>query len=200
MHRGNSPDRLETWLRDVRKGLSGLPRPEIEETLQELRSHVIDRLDSNRGQIGLDAVLSGLGDPAEVARLNVEARMKTADSDRDSILVQLRAAARLGWRGTRLFLASAFGYGLALGCLVLTVAKIIAPDRFGLWRIPDSGGDLSISLGGYTPYSGAHDILGFWIIPLGLAVAVTLAWLTYRYDRRAVARLALGASQPGALP
>jgi len=191
MRRGNSPDQLETWLRDVRKGLSGLPRPEIEETLQELRSHVLDRLGS--GDAGLDDVLASLGNPREVARLNLQARAAAPDNDRNTVVSRLQAMARLGWGGARVFLASAVGYGLALYCLVLATAKIVAPARYGLWRLADPRGDLSVSLGRYAPHAGAHDMLGFWLVPIGVAVGALSAWLTYRFDRRALNRFAPGA-------
>ena len=178
----SSPEPLEAYLREVRKGLIGLPAFEIEEVLQELRSHVLDRIGLD--EVTAERVLAQLGDAQAVARLNLNTRLAPRGQTAVSPMGKLLMMMRRGWLGARIVLASSIGYGIALCCLVLALAKLVAPAGFGLWLMPDASGDLSYSLGGYTPHSGGQDILGFWLVPLGLAIAAASAWLTYRYDCR----------------
>lgn len=72
----------------------------------------------------------------------------------------------------------------------LFAAKPFAPDRVGLWVLPDPTGDLSLSLGRHGTGAAGHDVLGWWIIPIGLAVGVACAVLTYRVDLRFIRQLA----------
>jgi hypothetical protein len=89
-----------------------------------------------------------------------------------------------------IFILSLTGYAFA-GCRLLTaLAKPFAPDRVGLWLLPDPTDDLSLSLGRHGAGAAGHDILGWWIIPIGLTVGVICAFLTYRIDLRFIRELA----------
>jgi hypothetical protein len=102
----------------------------------------------------------------------------------------LTRLASLGGQGLLTFILSLTGYAIA-GCWLLTaLAKPFAPDRVGLWLLPDATGDLSLSLGRHGAGVTGHDILGWWIIPIGLTVGIVCAVLTYRFDLRFIRQLA----------
>jgi hypothetical protein len=87
------------------------------------------------------------------------------------------------------------GYAIAGLWFLTAVAKLFVPDRVGLWLLPDATGDLTLSLNRHALGAVGHDILGWWIVPMGLTVGGICAFLTYRFDvrhfrRRAVSRAA----------
>ena len=66
------------------------------------------------------------------------------------------------------------------------VRKPMAPDRVGLWQL---GADTySLRLGFGQPAAG-RELLGWWIVPIGLLAGAACLWLTTRLGRRAIHRL-----------
>lgn len=186
-------DDLEAYLRAVRAHLRGLPEAEIDEILRELRSHVLDRVGDGASPGALRDALARLGDPRDVARLNRAARVATAALEENSPFAVFRTIgrlARLSMRGLSALALSLAGYGFAAAWLLTALAKPFAPDRVGLWQLPDQTGDLSYSLGRHGAGLAGHDILGWWIVPLGLVVGMAAGWLTYRYDLRVIREIA----------
>ena len=121
----------------------------------------------------IGATLTRLGDPREIARINLRMRV-----------------AAIGGKGFLIFILSLTGYAFA-GCWLLTaLAKPFAPDRVGLWLLPDPTGDLSLSVGRIGAGAAGHEVLGWWIIPIGLVVGAICAFLTYRIDLRFIQELA----------
>jgi hypothetical protein len=64
------------------------------------------------------------------------------------------------------FLVSIIGYGIAVGFLLTAVVKPFAPDRAGLF-VSDPH---SFSLGVVDHPATAHELLGWWIIPIGVII------------------------------
>jgi hypothetical protein len=187
------PEQLESYLEDVRRNLRGLPDADIAEIVLELRSHVLDSVAADASDADIRAVLTKLGDPSEVARANLSMRVAADAAGRASPFAVTSAIARLAslsFRGAFTLLISLLGYGFAACWLLTAIAKPFAPNRVGLWLMPDSTGDLSYSLGRHDPVPGGHDLLGWWIVPLGLAIGLAVAFLTYRFDLRAIRRMA----------
>jgi hypothetical protein len=62
------------------------------------------------------------------------------------------------------------------------LAKPFYPGTAGLWAFHDATGDLTLSvrLGSEPVPKGAHELLGWWIVPIGLLVAVGLMVATSR--------------------
>jgi hypothetical protein len=74
------------------------------------------------------------------------------------------------------------GYAIALIGLGCALLKPFTPDRIGLWveRVPPD--DYSFQLGRVgVPPSDAHELLGWYIIPLGLIVGALAFTATTRY-------------------
>jgi hypothetical protein len=187
------PEPLEVYLQTVEEHLKSLPPEDRSEIVRELRSHVLDRIKGDLSDTTVNATLTRLGDPREIARINLRMRVAAvavAHSTPLTVARTLTRLAALGGKGLLTFILSLTGYAFA-GCWLLTaLAKPFAPDRVGLWVLPDPTGDLSLSLGRHGAGAAGHDVLGWWIIPIGLAVGVVCAVLTYRVDLRFIRQLA----------
>lgn len=192
MPSAKSTEQLEAYLRVVRKNLKALCETEASEIIQELRSHALDRI-SESNKADMEKVLAGLGDPREVARLNVVARLAANSVPQKSPLSILQSIARLATLSARALVAliiSLAGYGFAGTLLLTALAKPFAPDRIGLWSLPDPTGDLSLSLGRRSADLQGRDILGWWIVPIGFCLGLYVAYLTYRFGRQTIQSLA----------
>jgi len=153
----------------------------------------LDSTDGDLSEPALTRALVALGTPKDVAQLNLRMRVVGANINNWSPRDIARAVTRLallGGEGLWVFVLSIVGYTFA-GCWLLTaLAKPFAPDRVGLWLMPDAQGDVSLSLGRHGAGTVGHDIFGWWIIPLGLTIAATCAAALYRYDVRFLRRVA----------
>ena len=183
---------LDTYLAEVRRRLSGLPASEAEETVRELRSHVLDATGGDLSADKLTPALAALGPAADIARLNAAARLASDAAVSRSPWRVLRATiriARLGAGGAWALLLSVIGYAFAAALIVTAIAKPFAPSRAGLWRMREAADTYTFSLGFMDhPPSGA-ELLGWWIIPIGLALGAAVAYATFRYDRWSLRRL-----------
>jgi hypothetical protein len=187
------PKQLEQYLQAVEGQLSPLSNEDRSEVIRELRSHVWDSVNGDFSQNALTSALATLGPPKQVAQINLRMRVASAEVNNRTPWRAARALARLaflGGEGLWVFILSSIGYAFA-GCWLLTaLAKPFAPDRIGLWLIPDTQGELSLSLGRHGAGAVGQDIFGWWIIPMGLMIAGACGVAMYRYDVRFVRRIA----------
>jgi len=179
---------LDTYLAQVRRGLRGISDSEIREVLEELRAHVLDRVEGDLTPESVEAALAALGTPREVARINVTERVAAVmEQDRPvfGVLAAVVRLAGLSIAGFGLFIASLIGYGLAGGLAFTAVWKPFDPEHVGFWS---SGHGFTM---GTLDNPTSPDLLGWWIIPISLAGAAVAAYVTWRLDRyciRAMAR------------
>jgi hypothetical protein len=177
----NDRQKVETYLNRVRRRLRGLNDQAAREILDELRSHVLDKAPA-----GVDAALASLGSPEELASQYVtDDLLARAEVSRSPfrILQSLFRWASLSVAGFFVLLGSITGYFLGAALILCALLKPFFPRNAGLWAIPDGAGDSAISLRlGMTnsPVDG-RELLGWWIIPIGLAVGCTLVILTTRF-------------------
>jgi hypothetical protein len=85
--------------------------------------------------------------------------------------------------GFFVLIGSLVGYFLGAALILCAVLKPIHPQSAGLWSFHDSSGDLELSLRlgfGSAPAPG-HDVLGWWIVPVGLVTGLGLVMLTTRF-------------------
>ena len=178
------PDRLQTridaYLMQLRRSLGELPPDEVSDILQEIRGHILERAEAS-GELTEDrlvAILRALGRPEDIAPLyQAEALMARARSSFSPTLL-LKGALRwamLSVKGFAMFLVGLVGYTLALTLIVSAFAKILFPHEVGAWVYP---GSFSI---GTNSNPAAHEVLGWWLLPVGLvagSVALVLTtWL-----------------------
>jgi hypothetical protein len=134
----------------------------------------------------VEAAIAELGSPREVARVNVTERVVAGLETSRSPLSVLRGVVRLAGLsayGLFAFLVSVLGYGSAVAFLATAAVKPFAWDRAGLWVFTSPPDDVLISwaLGITDKAHPGHEVLGVWIIPIGIAAALMIGWLTWRF-------------------
>ncbi len=194
MNNANDPQRImSSYLQRVRAGLRELPEAEVSDIFQELRSHIRDRAEE-AGELtatGVTAALKSLGRPGEVASLYLtENLIARAESSRSPWLF-LRSIFRwatLSMEGFVVCLGSLFGYYLSAVFLYCGMIKLFHPERVGLWMLKKGPYAYSFHLGLQRPSTQEREILGWWIIPIGLVAGVGLIRLTIRFGLWSIRR------------
>jgi uncharacterized membrane protein len=183
--------RLDRYLEQLQLRLRELPAGVVADIVAELRSHVRDSVGPDGGtDETVAAVLERLGSPAELAaQYRTENLVVRAGRSRGPWL-PLKALARwatLSLAGVFPLLGLMVGYLLAGSFFLAALAKPFAADRVGLWRL--AGGELSLHLGfrNSGPPVG-EELLGWWIVPLGLLAGGTAYYLTLTFARWCIAR------------
>jgi hypothetical protein len=185
---------LDTYLAQVHRHLKGLPDAEVRETLAELRSHVLDKVVGDMSVARVEAAIAELGSPRDVARLNVTERVAAELETNRSPWRVIRGVGRLAFLslyGFFAFLVSFAGYALAAGFLITAALKPFAWNSAGLWRTPHGPDNTNFSwaLGVMgEPHSG-QELLGGWIIPIGVVAGLLFGWLTWRFGIFSVRRM-----------
>ena len=167
--------------------MRGRKEQDAQEIVEELRSHITDKLAMSGAETpaGLDAVLGALGSPEELARqyLTDEVLARTEASRSPwQILENTFRWASLSIGGVFVLLGALAGYAVGLLLLLWAVLKPLHPRTAGLWTSRDSTGDLLISVHVWAgnAAAGSRDLLGWWIVPLGLLAGGGLVMLTTR--------------------
>ncbi len=187
----SSQERMDegAWFRNFEACLSGLPAEDRREILRELREHVYERVTQ-----GQDAgqVLGEFGDAAAYARTFVDEYSLTRARESGQTLRMFTTVASFARRSIRATVGLVLGcvFALLLTSSVVCVAiKVVRPDHVGLWvdlpmsahhryvhsgpeRIPLRLGSDHIQFGYANPRPQAPEVLGVWMYPclLGLAV------------------------------
>ncbi len=182
---GDAQQRIEAYLGRLRQRLRGVKDEEVREIVEELRSHIMDKVAAS-GEVtaaGVDTALTALGSPEELASQyitdNLLARAEVSRSPLQ-ILKSLFRWASLSVAGFFVLLGSIVGYFFGVVLMLVAVAKLFHPRTAGLWTYRDSSGDLALSfrLGfGSAPGTG-KDVLGWWIVPIGWLAGCGLVMLT----------------------
>jgi uncharacterized membrane protein len=193
-------ERLNAYLRQVRRELGGLPRREADEVIDELRSHVLDRVTDRTKAGTIEAALNALGPPKDVARTNIALRaVSRIEAGRSPWRVLQTAAllARLSSKALAVLAISLGGYAVAAYAFSLAVLKLFIPGRVGVWHIPNSADPLTYSIGRIIPPQGAHELLGWWIIPVTSGLGAIAALLTWRFGLASVRAIAQSWNRKG---
>ena len=174
-----SDSRLDGFLARLRVALRGMPEPEIEDILREIRSHVTELTEAEGSD--LDAAIGSLGDPVDLARTYRAQSLVIQAECSGSPLVILQALRHASRTRAGRFAASTlyvFGYANVVTIWGAAVEKVLAPARTGLWYTPGAAWPLMLVSDGTAP-SGSRELLGWWLVP----VAVVAGWaLKYAID------------------
>ena len=161
----------DAYLRKVRQGLASLPEPEREETLAELRSHLLERLDQ-----GSTDPLLGFDSPEQfAAEFVAEYALRGALAQGTSWALG-RALFIAGRDGALSLLVLFPLLMLQLCALVLLVAaalKPFLPDQVGVWV---GGGNFSVGIGHGN--AARHEMLGWWSILVFALAGGLLFWVS----------------------
>jgi uncharacterized membrane protein len=186
---GDSQQKIDAYLGRLRGQLRGIKDEEVREIIEELRSHVMDKAAASgeaNGEIttaGVDAALAALGSPEELASQyltdNLLARAEVSRSP-VQILRSLFRWASLSIAGFFVLLGSIVGYFFGFVFILVALLKPLHPHTAGLWTFPSGSGDIEMSfrLGfGSVPADG-RDVLGWWIVLIGMVAGCGLVMLT----------------------
>lgn len=164
--------RVDGYLRDVRAGLRGLPPADVDDTVEEIRTHLFEEI-GERGDVA--AVLTDFGQAAEVASAIVERRLRPEDGP-------AVPQASLGRRYSAWATDVVTGFG---PMLLVPTGIIFVAGAFGQFG-DDSILPVWIQISEHVAYRwltalGYADLAVPWPVPLGqwvLAVAL-LAWAVF---------------------
>jgi hypothetical protein len=184
---GDAQQRVEAYLGTLRQLLRGMNAEDAREIVEELRSHLMDRIAASgeATNAGVDAALAALGSPEELPKeymtQNLLARAEASRSP-VRILESLFRWASLSAAGFFVLVGSMMGYFLGTVFILVAALKPFHPQTAGLWLLRDSTGDPEISLRlGFGSVPGAgRDVLGWWIVPIGLLAGCAVVMLTTR--------------------
>jgi len=176
--------RADAFLAKLRAGLRGIEGRDADEIVEELRSHILERAAAS-GEVSaaaIDKVTAALGDPSELAREYVtDSLLARAEHSRTptSMLASLFRWATLSFVGFFVFIGAVGGYFVGGALALCALLKPLHPATAGLWTIP-SGGDtvLSLRLGFGAVPVGGHELLGWWMVPIGLFAGCVLLLVT----------------------
>jgi uncharacterized membrane protein len=174
--------RIDAYLAELRRCLGELPPEEVHDILQEIRGHILERTEAN-GELTeerLVDILKALGRPEEIAPLyqvdSVVARARGSLSPSLVLRAMHRWSVVSGW-GLVIFLLGIIGYSTGFSLILSALAKFVWPARVGAWV---GGGRFVI---GTLFVPGARDVLGWWLVPIGLTLGALIVLGTTRLLR-----------------
>ena len=177
--------RVEDYLERLRKALAGLSREAASDILEELRSHILEKAALNEGgeitPAAVENVLAALGSPEELAAEYMADDLLERASRGWSPLLLLRGLLRwasLSAAGVFVFIGCVAGYFLGGSFMLCAILKPLHPQTAGLWRLADGANSFSLRLGFGTIPAGGTELLGWWIVPLGLLMGGGLCFVT----------------------
>jgi hypothetical protein len=181
--------RLQAYLDELRRRLEALPEEERDEIVAELRGHVLDSAGEQPAEEAVAAVLERLGPAVDLAAQYVtQSALIGAERSRApwTLLRGLAHVAGVSLAGFSALVGCVVGYALAACFVLAALRKPMAPDRVGLWQLgPDS---FSLVLGFGARPAGV-ELLGWWIVPIGLVAGAFGFWITTQLGRWCVRRL-----------
>ncbi len=176
--------RIDTYLMNLRRCLRELPPEDVNDILREIRSHILDRAEA-AGELTderMVAILKALGRPEDIGPLyENEALISRAQSSFSPTLI-LRSTMRWAMRsaaGFIIFLAGLTGYSISASLFLCALLKPFMPGMVGLWLVRGGG----ITLGVVDSISVSRELLGWWIIPFGIAASLVFLIGTTRFLR-----------------
>ena len=175
----------ESYLRQVNDLCGLLDMRQKADIQMELKAHLLEsyiQLEEGDELTRLQTAIARLGQPEEFVPSWVEERLLEGSqpgSVARNLLHLLRVNAFKSIRQFILSMLIGFGYLIAFYMFLVVIMKLIFPDHVGLY-VSDTGW-LVI---GYVDSIHFKELLGFWLIPLGLAGSILLSWLLNNLLRR----------------
>jgi hypothetical protein len=181
--REQAQKKIENYLGILRSMLRAMSRETSLDIIEELRSHIVDKatIDGELIPRRVEAALAALGSPAELAsQYTTDDLLIRAEVTRSPLRIMdsLFRWASFSSIGFLVLMGSMFGYFGGFALIICAVLKPFHPYSAGLWRLPDGQFSLRMGFGSVNPES--RDLLGWWIVPVGLAAGSGLLTLTTR--------------------
>jgi len=177
-------DPLEAYVTTLRSALSGMTVTDREEIVEEIRSHVADRVSTSG--LTVEETLQRLGPVDELAKDYMSgALVKRARTSFSPFLI-LRATfawAMTGVHGVAAFVIAVLGYALGLGMMICAFLKPLFPEQIGLWIGPDL-----FTFGIHPSDVPAREVLGPWFVQVTLTIGILSFIVTTVIMRRLLPR------------
>lgn len=175
---------IDTYLSALRKRLSELRDEDVNDIVEEIRAHILDKTSGGTAQ-NIAATLAALGTPEELAgSYRSDELLQRAQTTRSPLtrLHGLFRWATLSIVGFVVFWVSVVGYALGGGLVIFAGLKVLWPHQTGLWKTsyPDGTWGLSFSFSSGNAPAG-HELLGWWSLPICLILGTALLLLTFRF-------------------
>lgn len=181
---------IDGYLMALRKQLRELMDDDVNDIVEEIRFHILDKTSGDASPEAIASTLDALSTPEELAsRYRTDELMKRAQSS-GSPLLALRSLFRwatLSLAGLTVFATSVIGYALGGILVIVGSYKLIYPRNGGIWFNPRPGGKGIDGEAGFSFVSGGtwthpgHEIIGMWLVPIGLILGSGLLLLTFRF-------------------
>jgi HAAS len=181
---------VDSYLASLRKHLRDLADQDARDIVEEIRFHILDKTSKDTSPETVASILDRLGTPEELAgRYRTDELMKRAQSSGSLFLTlcSLFRWATLSLVGLTVFAASVIGYALGGILVIVGFYKLIYPRNGGIWFNPRPGGKGIDGEAGFSFVSGGtwihpgHEIIGMWLVPIGLILGSGLLLLTFRF-------------------
>jgi hypothetical protein len=177
-----SQNSVETYLKSLRRELRELLDDDVNEIVEEIRTHIFDKTADSETPEAIAATLAALGTPQELAdRYRTQELMQRARLARSPKYI-FRSALRwagLSLLGVLVFAVSAMGYSLGGFLFLLGFLKLIHPGTTGVYGIwTDHDRSFNWQSGGPNK---PGELLGWWLVPIGILIGGVLLLLTFRF-------------------
>jgi hypothetical protein len=175
--------KIDQYLAELRTHLHRLPHEQVVDIVDEIRSHIRDTAGASGAttEASISAALSRLGPPSALAANYVtDNLMARAQRNRMpwSVLCGVFRWATLSVKGFLVFIVCLIGYAFGGSFFIAALAKPLNP-KVGLWLVgPDS---YSLALGMTDSWPQGHELLGWKIVPIGLALGGGTILLTTHF-------------------
>jgi len=180
------------WSEYMRKveGLCGsLDNRQTADILAELKAHLLEsyiQLDGGDEATRISAAIAKLGQPEDFVPLWVEERLLEGaqpGASTRNLYFLLRSNAVKGVQQFAFSMMIGFGYLLSFYFFIGAAMKIFYPQNVGLYLSPNG-----IPFLGYVDADEFTELMGYWLIPVGLATAILLQFFLNKLLRRWVGR------------
>jgi hypothetical protein len=182
----DSHQKIDGYLKVLRKSLRELSDQDASDVVKEIRSHILDKaaLEGEVTPSSVASALANLGSPEELANQYVTDDLMARARMSGSPWLVLQSLFRWASRsvvGLCTLMFSVLSYFLAGSFALCALLKPVHPSTAGLWLLPDPGDAYSFSLrlGFGPPPTHGRELLGWWIVPLGLVFAMGLVLFTF---------------------
>jgi hypothetical protein len=175
--------RIDQYLTELRTHLRSLPHEQVVEIVEEIRSHLRDTAGAG-GEMtdaSIDAVLSRLGPaPALAASYVTDNLLAQAERNRMpwAVFSGIFRWATLSVKGFLVFMVCLVGYCFGASFFIAALAKPFSP-RVGLWLVDQDTYSLVLGMTDAIPHG--HELLGWRLIPIGLALGGGTILLTTHF-------------------
>ncbi len=177
------------YMREVQGLCGSLDSRQTADILAELKAHLLEsyiQISGGDEASRLSAAISKLGRPEDFVPLWVEERLLEGaqpGATTRNLYLLLRNNALKGVQQFAFSMMVGFGYLWSFYFFIMAALKIFYPQNVGLHLSPSG-----IPFLGYVDADEFTELLGYWLIPIGLAAAILLQFFLNHMVRRWVSR------------